>query len=146
MADAFSSLNGFLGGLELNFANPIGLATNILLSTIVGGIVILIIVEIFAKKFSQSVNPLHAFFVSLIVSLINVLGIMAVLGGFVSMLPFAGIISMFLPIIVWIVLIKLFFRELEMAHVLIISLICYILSIFLIPSLVVMAAGFLPLG
>jgi hypothetical protein len=145
MADPLSSLDGFLGGLDLNFANPVGLGINVLLSTIVGGIVILIVVEIFAKKFSQSVNPLNAFFVALIVSLINIFGILPVLGGLVGMIPFAGIITMLLPVIVWIVLIKVFFGEMEFVHALIIGVICYFLNIFLIPSLVVMAAGFVPL-
>jgi len=50
MADALTGLNAFLENLQLNFGNPIGLATNLILSTIVGGIVILVVVEIFAKK------------------------------------------------------------------------------------------------
>ncbi len=142
MADVLTSLNSFMGGLDLSFANPIGLGLNILLSTIVGGIVILIIVEIFAKKFSEDVRARNAFFVALIITLINILGVMAILGGMMEMLPFAGIISLMLPIVVWIVLLKMFFGGLDILHILIISVVCYILSIFLIPSLVAMAAGF----
>ncbi len=144
MADLLSMLNEFMGGLGLNFANPFGLLMNVLLSTIVSGIVILIIVEIFAKKTSASVNPLHAFGVSLVISLINMFGVIALLGAFVAVLPFAGIIGMLLPVLVWLIILKLFFKDMGLGYILIISVICYLLSIFLIPSLVVMASGIVP--
>ena len=144
MADALSSLNDIFEGLDLNFGNPIGLGIDICLSTIVGGIVILLIVEIFAKKFSETVNPMHAFLVSLVVSVINFLGIIPLLGSLIGTLPLAGVIAMFLPVIVWIVLIKVFFKDLALTHALMIGVICYLLSIYLIPTIVVMATGFIP--
>ncbi|MFH0956699.1 MAG: hypothetical protein V1813_02450 [Candidatus Aenigmatarchaeota archaeon] len=144
MADPLSSLDGILGGLDLSFANPVGLGVNIFLSTIIGGILILLIVEIFAKKFSESVNPMHAFLVSLVISVINLLGIIPILGGLVGTLPFAGMIAMLLPVIVWIALIKVFFRDLALTHALMIGVICYLMSIFLVPTIVVMVSAFIP--
>ena len=106
---------------------------------------ILIIVEIFAKKFSEEVNPMHAFLLAFIVSMINMFGLIPLLGGFVSALPFAGILVMVLPVLVWFVLVKLFFGDLELLHVLVISVVCYLLSIYLIPMLVSMLSGFIPI-
>jgi hypothetical protein len=144
MADAVSSLDGILGSLDLSFGNPVSLGINIFLSTIIGGMVILIIVEVFSKKFSKAVNPMHAFLVALVASVINLLGIIALLGGFVGSLPLAGTIVMLLPVIVWILMIKMFFSHFSIIHSLIIGVICYLISIYLIPSLVMMAAAFVP--
>ena len=145
MADPLSSLNDFMGGMDLNFGNPIGLATNLILSTIVGGIVILIVVEIFAKKFAEEANPMHAFLLALVVNIINLPIIMGLLYTFVTAIPFLGVLTGLLPVIIWIVLTKLLFKDLHMLHVLIIAVLCYALSIFLIPALVGMVAGFIPM-
>ena len=142
MADPLSSLTSVL---ELSFANPMGLVINLILSTIVGGIVILVIIMLFAKKFGEQVSPLNAFILSFIVSLINLFGVVGILGSLLMMIPFGGLITMLLPILVWIVLVKIFFKEISLLHVLIISVICYFVSIYLIPMLVVTAAGFIPL-
>jgi hypothetical protein len=144
MADALTGLNDFLGGLNLNFANPIGLAISIILSTIVGGIVILVIVEVFAKKFSEEVKPTHAFLVALVSSLINLFGIVSLLGQFILMVPALGILILILPIIVWIVLIKVFFSGLSILHALIIGAVCWFLSGNIIPILVGLVSGFIP--
>ncbi|MBN2330880.1 MAG: hypothetical protein JXC85_03625 [Candidatus Aenigmarchaeota archaeon] len=145
MADALTGLNDFLGNLQLDFGNPIGMATNLILSTIVGGIVILIVVEILAKKFSEEVNPMHAFLLALCINIINLPIIMGLLYSFLSYIPLLGLIAGFLPIIIWIVLTKLFFRDLSILPVLIIAVLGYLLSIFLIPMLVNIVAGYIPL-
>jgi hypothetical protein len=144
MADPVSSLDGILGNLDLSFGNPVSLGVNIFLSTIIGGLVILIIVEVFSKKFSKAVNPMHAFLVSLVASVINLLGIISVLGAFVGSLPLAGMIVMLLPVIVWVAMIKLFFTHFSITHSLIIGVICYLISIYLIPGLVYTAGTFIP--
>ena len=145
MADALTGINSFLETLQLNFGNPIGLASNLILSTIVGGIVMLVVIEIFAKKFSAEVNPLHAFLIVLVISIINIFGIVPILGSMLSMLPFAGLLIMILPILVWIILVKVFFRDLEMLHVLIIGVLGYFISLYVIPYLVSMVSGFIPI-
>ncbi len=141
MADPFSSA---LAGLS--FANPVGLVIGVILSTIVGGIVILIIVEIFAKKFSSgSISPKNAFIVALIVSLINIFGIMGLLGGFLAMVPFGSILLFALPVIVWFGLLKVFFGEMELLPLLIMSVVCYFVSIYVMPTLTGIVRGFIPL-
>lgn len=142
MADPLSSLTSVL---ELSFANPMGLVINLILSTIVGGIVILVIIMLFAKKFGEQVSPLNAFILAFIVSLINLFGVVGILGSLLMMIPFGGLITMLLPILVWVVLVKVFFREMSLLHVLIISVICYFVSIYLVPMLVGTVAGFIPL-
>lgn len=144
MADVLTGLNDIFGNLQLDFGNPIGMATNLVLSTIVGGIVILIVVEILAKKFSEEVNPLHAFMLALCINIINLPIIMGLLYSFISYIPLMGLIAGFLPIIIWIVLTKLFFRDLSILPVLIIAVLGYLLSMFLIPMLVNIVAGFIP--
>ena len=145
MADALTGLNEFLGGLQLNFGNPVGLLANIILSTIVGGVLFLILVEIFAKKSSADVKITHAFLLALAINIINIPIVMGLIYTFVSFIPFLGLISAFLPIIIWIVLTKFLFKDLGMLHVLIISVIGYVLTIYLLPSLVNIVAGFVPL-
>jgi len=88
---------------------------------------------------------MHAFLLVLVISLINIFGIVPILGSFLAIIPFAGILIMLLPVLVWIVLMKLFFRDMEMLHILIISVLCYFLSIYVIPSLVAIVSGFIPL-
>jgi len=142
MAEPLSSLGGVFG---LSFADPLGLVTNLILSTIVGGIVILVIVMLFAKKFSESVSPLNAFILAFVVTLINLFGVVAILGGLLVLLPMGSLIAMLLPVLVWIVLVKLFFKEMSLLHVLIISVVCYFVSIYLIPILVRTVASLLPI-
>jgi hypothetical protein len=60
---------------------------------------------------------------------------------YISFIPFLGMI---LPALIWIVLIKLFFKEMKFSHALMVGIIGYVLSMFLIPVLVGMASGFVP--
>ncbi len=144
MADALTGLNDFLGNLQLDFGNPIGMATNLILSTIVGGIVILIVVEILAKKFSEEVNPMHAFMLALSVNIINIPIVMGLLYNVLSYIPLMGLVAGFLPLIIWLALTKLFFRDMSIMPVLIIAVLGYLLSMFVIPILVNIVAGFIP--
>lgn len=142
MADLISSIPGLSG---LSFADPIALVFGLILSTIIGGIVILIIVGIFAKKFSESIKPLNAFILAFVVSLINIFGVIGILGSFLAAVPLGGIVVLVLPILVWFVLLKVFFGEMELLHLLILSVVCYLVSIYLIPMLTGMVRGLLPL-
>ncbi len=130
--------------LELSLTDPIGLATNLIISTIVSGIVILVIVMIFAKKFAEQANPVNAFILALVVTVINLFGIVAILGGVLAMLPFGSLVIMLLPVLVWIVLMKLFFRDVSFLHVLVMAVICYLVSIYIVPMLVVSVASLIP--
>ena len=145
MADALSVLNGFLQSLQLNFSNPVGLVINLILSTIVGGIVILIVAELFAKKFSEEIKAVNAFLLVLVASLIQLLGIVPLLGQFLIMVPMVGLLLVALPVIVWIVLVKVFFRKMRILHAVLLGVVCYFLTLYVIPVLVGMVSGFIPL-
>jgi hypothetical protein len=137
-ADALTNLVGSLG---VDFGHPITLAINLILSTIIGGIVLLLLVEVFGKKFKEKIHPINAFVVVLIINLINLLGVTGFIMPYISFIPFLGMI---LPALIWIVLIKLFFKEMKFSHALMVGIIGYVLSMFLIPVLVGMASGFVP--
>ncbi len=137
-ADAITNLVSSLG---VDFTHPITLAINLILSTIIGGIVLLILVEIFGKKFKESVHPVNAFVVVLIINIINLLGVTAFIMPYISSVPLVGVI---LPAVIWVVLIKLFFKEMKITHALLVGIIGYALSIYVIPYLVALASGFVP--
>ena len=134
-------LTNLVTSLGVDFTNPITLAINIIVSTIIGGIVILILVEIIGKKFSENVHPVNAFLVVLIINLINFLGVLGFITPYISFIPFLPVI---LPVLIWIILIKLFFKEMSIIHAVIVGVVGWLLSIFLIPYLVGMASGFIP--
>lgn len=116
--------------------NWIALAINLILSTIVGGLVILILLAIVTKKTNEKVNLANAFLMVLIINLINIFGIIALMSGFL------GSIAILLPIIIWILFMKLFFSEMSWPHILIVGIVGYGLSIFVIPTLVGIVSGY----
>jgi hypothetical protein len=134
-------LTNLVTSLGVDFTNPITLAINIIVSTIIGGIVLLVLVEIIGKKFSEEVHPVNAFLVVLIINLINLLGVLAFVTPLISFIPFLPVI---LPVVVWIILIKLFFREMSITHAILVGVIGWLLSTFLIPYFVGIASGFIP--
>ena len=138
MADVLTNLVGSLG---IDFQHPITLALNLLLSTLVGGIVLLVLVEVFGMKFKEKVHPVNAFLVVLIINIVNLLGVTALILPYISFVPF---MSAILPVLIWIILIKLFFREMKFTHAIVVGVVGWLLSMMLIPYLVAMASGFVP--
>ena len=134
-------LTNLVTSLGVDFTSPVTIAINIIISTIIGGIVLLILVEIFGKKFSEEVHPVNAFLVVLIINLINILGVLAFITPYISFIPYIPVI---LPVLVWILLIKIFFKEMSILHAVILGVIGWLLSIFIIPYLVGIASGFIP--
>jgi hypothetical protein len=117
------------------------LGVNLIISTIVGGIVLLIVLEVFSKKFGERVSPMNAFIVVLLVNVINLIGLMGILLPFVAAIPYGSII---LPLLVWIVFIKIFFGELSFLHVVIIAVVFFALTILVVPALVSLITPFIP--
>lgn len=136
MADPLAMFNTALAGL--NLANPLSAVINIILATIIGGIVFLIIAEIIAKAFREEIQASHAFVVVLVINIINMFGVL-------NLVPFISILPAFLlQIIIWIVLVKLAFRNMAITHVILLSIIGWLVTILIIPYLVGMASGFIP--
>ncbi len=116
----------------------LSIGIDIILSTLVGGLVLLALVEVFGKKWGEAVKPVNAFFVILVINIINIIGII----GFLSaIIPMGALI---VPFLVWILLIKAFFGEMPWKHVAIVGIVGYISSIFLVPYLVGYVSGYLP--
>jgi hypothetical protein len=138
---AGDALTNLVTNLGVDFAHPITLAMNLILSTLIGGIVLLVIVEIFGKKFKEKIHPVNAFLVVLIINIINLLGVVALISPYVSFIP---MITWVLPILIWVILIKMFFKEMKFSHAIITGIIGFALSIFLVPMLIGMASGFMP--
>lgn len=129
---------------SLSLGNPIALLVNLIVSTIVGGIVFLVVVVVFAKAFSEEAPVARAFGVVLIINLINIFGILSLITPFLAAIPFAGYAMLILPLLIWIGLVKAFFGEMETSHIAAIGVVGYVLSILIIPLLVGIVQGFLP--
>lgn len=114
------------------------LGINLLLSTLIGGIVIIALLAIASRAFGDRIKLPNAFLMVLLINLINLFGILAFLSPLV---PMAGLI---LPVLVWILLTKAFFSEMSWKHALIIGIIGYALSILLIPNLVGYFSAYIP--
>ena len=127
------SLVGFEGWLTLGI--------NIILSTIVSGIVLLIVVGIINRKYHEGAESGNAFLMALVVNIINFFGILGLLGTLLP-IPYIGLV---LPLLVWIGLTKFFFSEMEIIHIIVVAVIGYVLSIFLVPQITSIIAGFLPI-
>ncbi|MEM5799029.1 MAG: hypothetical protein QXP39_03205 [Candidatus Aenigmatarchaeota archaeon] len=126
-----------LGGLSATEGIKywVGLGVNILLSTIIGGLVVIILTALLAREARGYGN---AFIMVLLINIINMLGIL----GFVApMIPFLGLI---LPVLVWIIFVKIFLGP-SLLHSIIIGIIGWLLSIFLVPLLTSIVLPMLPL-
>jgi hypothetical protein len=133
-------MSGSLEGLSLaGFETWITLGINIILSTIVGGAVLAFVALVIGKKYNEEVNAGSAFLMSLVVNAINFFGIIGILGSF------APAITMFLPLLVWIALSKFFFSGMKFTHTLVIGVLGYLLTIFVVPSLAASLVTLLPL-
>ena len=114
------------------------LGLNLILSTIVGGIVIVILLAVFSKAWKEQMKYQNAFLMVLLINIINMFGILALLS------PIVPALSLFLPLLIWIGFAKGFFAEMKWWHAIVLGIIGYGLSIFLIPSLTGAASGFIP--
>lgn len=117
------------------------LGVNLIVSTIVGGIVLLVLLEVMSKKFGEQISPTNAFIVVLLVNIINLIGLMGILLPFVAAIPMGSLI---LPLLVWIVFIKIFFGGFKILHVIIIAVIFFALTILLVPAIVGMITPYIP--
>lgn len=136
-------LEEILAGLSLG--NPIALLVNLIVSTIVGGIVFLVVVEVFAKAFSEEAPIVRAFGVVLIINIINIFGILGLITPYLMAIPFAGYIMLIIPLLIWIGLVKAFFSDMETLHAVVIGVVGYVLSIIVFPWVTGLVMGYLPL-
>jgi len=118
----------------------LGIGIDLILSTLVGGIVLIILAEVFSHAFGESIKPQNAFLISLIGNIVN---LAIVIFGFAISVPMAGVL---VPLLVWFILMKAFFKGMKIFHTFLVALIFFMLTILLIPTLVSMVMGFIPIG
>ena len=123
------------------FGYWIGLGVDLILSTIIGGILLMVILEVFSHKFGENIRPVNAFLVVLISKLIINFGI---LGLLVSIIPALGAFYLILPVLVWIVIIKAFFGELSIVHAAVVGILFFVVTILLLPMLTNYVVVFIP--
>jgi hypothetical protein len=119
----------------------ISLGMQLIVSTIIGGILLMVILEAFSKKFGENIKPANAFLVVLIANVINYFGVMGIL---VSVVPGIAGISLIMPVLVWIVLVKAFFGQMKFVHAVAVGVAFYLLTLIILPTLVGSAAALLP--
>ena len=131
------SIIGNIGKL-INFNNPIGLVVSIIVSTIVGGIVYLIIAKLIGGRLRDSISIGKSFSLILVINLINMFGLL----GFV--LPYIGFLPLvIIQILVWVLLTKIFLG-IPFTHAGIIGVVGYVISGFAVPALLPMVSGLIP--
>src|SRR3989338_4420646 len=86
------------------------LGINLLVSTLVGGIVIIVLLSILSRVWKEQLKVSNAFLMVFLINIINIFGITAL----VSFLP--GIILLLVPLLIWIGFTKVFFPELSLIH------------------------------
>ena len=118
----------------------INLGISIILTTLIGGIVLILLSKVLGKWTGSLTNYGHTFLVVFLVNIINFFGILGLLLGFVYMIPFIGLM---IPVLVWIALLKVFFNDLTFKGVIILGILMYILSFALVPLLVSTAGSFI---
>lgn len=118
----------------------VGVGISLLLQILIGGLILVVIMEIFGHHWGESINPLNAFFAIIIATFVNMFGIMGVLSSMLSLGYYGGIL---LSIAVWFILIKLFFREFEIKHVIIVSLVVVVANMILLPIVMSFVLGLL---
>jgi len=118
----------------------LNLGINIILSTIVGGIVLLVLMEALAKKEGEGIAVKNAFLMVLIINIINLFGVVRYLMPMVPV-PYAFLI---IPVLIWVIFTKVFFSHIHIKHAILAGVVGFLLSIFVIPYLVSMVAGYIP--
>jgi len=140
--------NGLPAGLDaiFNLATGTGfgwinMGINLIASTIVGGIVLILILETFGKAWHERIPVARAFLVVLVINLITQFGIVGLVSGF---LPGIAAASIIVNLLLWIGLIKLFFSQMKLTHAAIVGIIGYIVSLVIVPVIVGMVLGLVP--
>jgi len=118
----------------------ITLGINIILSTIVTGVVLLVVVGIMNKAGNEAAESGNAFLMALLINIINFVGIGALLGSVIA-IPY---VTLLLPLLIWIGFSKIFFSTMSWKHVLIVGILGYVLSILLVPFITGIISSFIP--
>jgi len=114
---------------------------NLIASTIIGGIVLILILATVGKAWHENVPVARAFFVVLVINLVTQFGVVGLISGY---LPGMAMISTVLNLLLWIGLMKLFFSQMKMTHAAAVGIIGYVVNLIIVPVLLGMVLGIIP--
>jgi hypothetical protein len=120
----------------------VSIIINLVISTIVGGIVLIIVLGVFNRIYGEMLDYKKAFLVVLIANLINFIGIAGMLSSVLGGIPLIGII---LPVLIWVVLLKMFFEDMSFLHTLIVGAVFFAITLLAIPYLIGQVMGLIGL-
>ena len=120
----------------------VSIIINLVISTIVGGIVLIIVLGVFNRIYGEMLDYKRAFLVVLIANLINFIGIAGLLSSVLGGIPLIGII---LPVLIWVVLLKVFFEDMSFLHTLIVGVVFFAITLLAIPYLIGYVTGLIGL-
>lgn len=140
---------GLPGGLDaiFNLATGSGFGTwinmgiTLIASTIVGGIVLILILSTFGKAWHERIPVARAFLVILAINLITQLGIVGLISGFV---PGGGMALHIVSLLLWIGLIKVFFSAMRTSHAAVVGIVGYVVNLIIVPMLMGYVLGIVP--
>ena len=123
------------------FGTWINMGINLIASTIIGGIVLIIILATVGKAWHENVPMARSFFVVFVINLITQFGIVGLITGF---LPGIAMASIIVNLLLWIGLIKVFFGQMKMSHAAVVGVIGYVVSLIIVPMILGMVLGLVP--
>ncbi len=123
------------------FGTWINMGINLIASTIIGGIVLILILATVGKAWHENVPVARAFFVVLVINLVTQFGVVGLISGY---LPGMAMISTVLNLLLWIGLMKLFFSQMKMTHAAAVGIIGYVVNLIIVPVLLGMVLGIIP--
>jgi hypothetical protein len=106
---------------------------NLVISTVVGGIVLILVLMGFNRVYGEMLVLKRAFLVVFIVNLINFVGIVGFLTPLIASIPFIGII---LPLLIWVAMLKMFFEDMSILHALVVGAVFFVLTLLAIPWII----------
>jgi len=118
----------------------VGIGVSFLLNVLVGGIVLVVILELLGHHWGEHINPINAFFAVFISSLIAMFG-GVVVSGFLGSLGYYG--YLLFSLLVWFALIKVFFRDLATKHAVLAALVVFVANMLVVPMVVGAVSGFI---
>lgn len=135
---------------QLASSNPYGfwvtIAINLVISSIVGGIVLVAVLWLFNRFYGEMLVYKRAFAVVLLANIIFFVGVMGLLTPIISAIPYLGTFSsIVIPIVIWILLLKLFFEDMSFLHTIIVGAVFFALTSMAVPYIVSLTSNFLGL-
>ena len=108
----------------------ISIITTLIIGTIVGGILLIVVLGLFNRIYGEMLDYKRAFIVVLLANIINLVGVAGLLSSMLASIPFIGLI---LPILIWVLLLKLFLEDMSFLHALITGVVFFVVTMIAVP-------------